>query len=579
MPLRSFAASNRFRAAACRFASETRGSVAVMTVILSVPLFIAVGVAIDTAEIYRARENLQQAADAAVLGAAQAVMTGATEDAARAEARALFDAQIANLDASKATLTIDPTKTACNAGELVATAHLEHALFFPLVTGLAVAGASDGSGITVTSAANCGNDTVEIALVLDNSGSMAGSKIQSLRDAASKLVQDMFTAGAASSRPDPVSFSVVPFASMVNVGSANAGALWMDRFGDAPEHHENLDWAHAGARRDGNRWYSGDTALTRFLVYQHLGVAWRGCVEKRRHPLHLSDAPADAARDRFVPSFAPDEPDNWTGERERAERDGKDGDEISEWSYRNSYLRDDHAYPHHVQSRNHHHPDLTGAPFGQIYRQFWVSKYFYDATVYSSRPGPNDFCEAQPLLPLSTVESDILASIESMSAAGATDVQAGVSWGWKTLSPGAPFEEGRDYGEARNTKVMIVMTDGANTYYPNYRPTRSHYGAFGQAWTGRIFAGTGGGSHSQAGYTAAMDAHLSATCANARAAGLVIYTIAFDVPADSPVHAVMRDCASTGEGGKLAFDAADETALASTFERIGRSIQRLKLTR
>ena len=562
-----------------RFGRDESGGVAIMTVLLSVPLLIAVGVAIDTAEIIRARENLQAASDAAVLSAAQSIMAGAEPGDARRDARNVFDAQMLNIPRSRAKLQIDATREACRKGELVARASMEHPLFFGAVTGLLVAGASHG-GIRVSSAANCGNDTVEVALVLDNSGSMEGSKLEALQRATRKLVRDLFQAAQASSQTDPVSFALVPFATMVNVGPANADAPWMDRHGDVDFHHENFDWAHAGVRREGNRWYSGETALTRFVVYDQLRIAWRGCVEKRRHPLHTTDAPADRPERRFVPALAPDEPDDWTGEYERAQRNGPQGRRISEWPYHNSYVRDDRGYPHYAQSRNHHHPDFTGAPFGQIYRQFWVTKYFFDTPVDTSRAGPNDFCETAPLTPLTTSQTTMISRLNAMKAAGATDIQAGVSWGWKTLSPSEPFAQGRPYGAQRNTKVMIVMTDGENTYYPNDRPTRSHYGAFGQAWQGRLFAGLSGTrTHDAASYTAAMNEHLLQTCTNARAAGITIYTIAFDVPEGSTARTVMQACASEGEGGRLAFDASDNAALEVAFEAIGRSIQKLKLTR
>ena len=562
------------------FARASGGNVAIITAFAAFPLLMAIAVALDTAEIHRARENLQQAADAAVLTAARAVMSGAGRDEAEMASRRVFEANMANLPTSRATLEVEATREACRRGEMVARATMRHPLHFGAITGIVLAGARDGGELSVVSNANCGNGTVEIALVLDNSGSMKGEKLDALKKATKKLVRDLFEAAEVSSRETPVAIALVPFASMVNVGAHNANAAWMDRQGDVAIHHENFDWAHAGVKRQNRRWMAGDTPLTRFVVYDQLGIAWKGCVEKRRHPLHLTDAPGDAPLDRFVPAFAPDEPDDWTSEYERAERDGPRGRRIDEWAYRNSYLRDDRSYPHYRQSRNHHHPDLTGAPFGQIYRQFWVTKYFYDAPVDASRPGPNDFCEAQPLMPLVNRRRKAIQAIEAMRAGGATDVQAGVSWGWKALSPQAPLEEGRPYGTADNRKIMIVMTDGENTYYPNGRPTRSHYGAFGQAWQGRIFAGTSGSKqHTAAGYREAMDEHLVATCANAKAADITLYTIAFDVPKASTARTVMRACASREGGDVLAFDAEDNEALVDVFEAIGRSIRRLRLTR
>ena len=54
-----------------------------------------------------------------------------------------------------------------------------------------------------------------------------------------------------------------------------------------------------------------------------------------------------------------------------------------------------------------------------------------------------------------------------MAAQGATGVGEGAMWGWRVLSPGAPFTDGRAYSTKNNTKVLVLMTDGQNTYYPN----------------------------------------------------------------------------------------------------------------
>ncbi len=52
-----------------------------------------------------------------------------------------------------------------------------------------------------------------------------------------------------------------------------------------------------------------------------------------------------------------------------------------------------------------------------------------------------------------------------MVANGATNVPEGMAWGWRVLSHGEPFTDGRPESERGNTKVLIVLTDGANTYY------------------------------------------------------------------------------------------------------------------
>ena len=51
-----------------------------------------------------------------------------------------------------------------------------------------------------------------------------------------------------------------------------------------------------------------------------------------------------------------------------------------------------------------------------------------------------------------------------MEPSGDTNVPEGMAWGWRVVSGGEPFTEGRPDDEKGNDKVVIVLTDGANTY-------------------------------------------------------------------------------------------------------------------
>src|SRR3546814_6603876 len=38
-------------------------------------------------------------------------------------------------------------------------------------------------------------------------------------------------------------------------------------------------------------------------------------------------------------------------------------------------------------------------------------------------------------------------------------------WGWRVISPDAPFTEGLPYNTPKYDKVVVLMTDGVNGYY------------------------------------------------------------------------------------------------------------------
>ena len=102
-----------------------------------------------------------------------------------------------------------------------------------------------------------------------------------------------------------------------------------------------------------------------------------------------------------------------------------------------------------------------------------MTKYFtvrpYGATSPQGDDGPNCSCTTKPITPLTDVSATagknaIKAAIDAMSPTGNTNVPEGMAWGWRMLSSGAPFTEGRPETEKGNDKVVIVLTDGANTY-------------------------------------------------------------------------------------------------------------------
>ncbi len=88
-----------------------------------------------------------------------------------------------------------------------------------------------------------GGGTFEIALVLDNTGSMGehtssgDTKIQAAKNAAVALIKQLNAPGAA----PMASFSVVPFTTSVNVGAGFQTASWMNTGGASSIHWQNYD--------------------------------------------------------------------------------------------------------------------------------------------------------------------------------------------------------------------------------------------------------------------------------------------------------------------------------------------------
>ena len=679
-----------------KFGQDSRGSVKLLVGLSTPLLLLMTGAGIDTAELYRARINFQNAVDAGTLMAAKTLAATGSTSKASAAGEELFYGNIRNIaaDIGDANISFNMGSGDCVSSPVVANATLRKKVFFAFIRAATtdVVGAHGGPGIidgtkrateeqemvnmSATAEVKCGSDTIEIALVLDNSGSMGSNgKIGTLRAAAADLVNTLHTTMGAQSRPDPLQFSLVPFSGMVNVGTSNKNASWMDTTGVGTYHHEYLNWdLDPNAVQVGNTYRnSSGQPLTRFTLFDNMpNVSWAGCVETRPYPEHTRDTTPDVSKPEtvFVPTFAPDTPDNWTGEKEKVfvissgqetctrfqskyyYRDGRrrtrskrkcqvlsdglrddihtqnlsyrplwddrieykygeyigptdstaswqDGNSISEEYYYNNYLEDDHNFPASLG-----HPkaaEYTGTGDDQYSRQRWTWKYFNNPTprnvnnnssglpyVLGTQGGPNAFCTVQAMSRLTPSKSDTINAISSMQARGSTNIQAGVSWGWRTLSPSEPYTEGRDYTVTDNKKIMIVMTDGNNTNYPitssSYsKRNKSYYNTWGHSENGRMFDGfdaIANPNHDYTTFRKAMDEHLVETCQNVKAAGISIYSIAFDVPNGSSVKTMLESCASTDLGGsKQYFDAQNNAQLIATFQQIAEQLAELAIVK
>jgi len=506
---------------------------------------------------------------------------------------------------------------------------------------------------------------------------MSGNRISTLKTEAKALVDVIFNSAQLTTLPDPVQFSIVPFAGSVNIGTHNSNKNWMDKKGWSPVHHENFDWANT--YRTGNntriKMVDGDAAgfqerindkwtwKTRYDVFDMIGEEWGGCVEMRPWPHNVMDtytltnAGYRTVRDSmdidedgfgdgqaalFVPYFAPDEPDSQFAEQPAnygqifpvSPNTDHDGDDDY---YRNDYLYDFQDYDEtdpvpYPNDRDQLHTDVSnaGLPHGnpalgvmgynrQIERTNWMFKYQrnaqYRGSLYEYR-GPNYGCTTQALTELSDQRDDIKASIEDMTAYGSTNIQQGLTWGWRTLSSTEPFTGGREYGHRLNMKFIVLLTDGNNFYSTDgdSTPNNTAYGAWGYArpdthflknpvnglathnrWMeglddldGTIYENTFFTSEpdSYDEFEKVMNAHTLQACNNAKASGVSIYAVAFDVPSTGGVRELLEACSGSGmkDGVEIIPNTAfyhdvDGSGLKEAFASIATQIANLRIAK
>jgi hypothetical protein len=306
-------------------------------------------------------------------------------------------------------------------------------------------------------------------------------------------------------------------------------------------------------------WVANPTEINHFTLFDQVpNTRWKGCVEARPEPFDVTDEAPSAGNPSklFVPYFWLDDRDNLAG------------------AY-NNYLPDGPYFPGSTHASNNYGRSASVFKYNGTLGDI-------DETAPSTR-GPNQSC-ATPILPLTNNQAAIHNSINDMSHwfGGGTNNAEGVMWGWRVLSPGAPFSEGAPY-DPRNRKILVLMSDGRNSAVPNPNDfIQSDYQAYNylNLWKDSnhrngVPASARLTINNFTQYQAHIDNRMRAACDNAKATGVEIYTILFAEP-DVPTQALFAACATDAEH---AFLADDQAELRTVFGTIAASIARLRLTR
>lgn len=503
---------------AAAFWADRSGSMAIIAALLILPILLFIGIAVDLSLAYGKRSHIQDAADNTVLAVIKEV--GVLDDA---ELTTLANKMLAaNLPSGE-----DFAITRLDIGRDPASVQIDAKISYK--TSFLQLAHIETVDVSVTSEAVSDGASLEIALVLDNSGSMSGSRISSLRDAAKSFTNRLFQG---SSTSDKISISVVPFSGMVNVGPSHEGETWLDMGA------LNTEYQEMGLGEGANRWD----------LYDGLkNVTWRGCVEARKYPYDVEDTAPNIVTPHtlFMPSFAPDEPDSG--------------------SYYNNYLTDSSSGK--KQGKGGYWADNPSSDDDEL------SKYdnaYADNSLYAgTRKGPNFLCDSDPITPLTGTKSTILSAINAMDAYGGTNMHLGVMWGWRAVSPGAPFTEGRSYDEKDNAKIIVLMSDGANQLIATNNNLMSVYSAYHYAKFGRL----GTPSVSSTKLESQMNERTLEACTNAKAAGIKIITIAFDIDNKDATN-LLKSCASSSA---YAYTADNTSELEDRFEEIAKGLQKMRI--
>jgi Flp pilus assembly protein TadG len=259
-----------------RFWNNRQGGVAPMLAIAIVPLMGAVGAAVDYSRANAARAAFQTALDSTALTLSK---NAANETPAQIEADATstFNALYSRPEAQNVAVSAQYSSTSgsklvLNGSATIPTAFL-HILGF------------DQIAISATSTSTWGNTRLRVALVLDNTGSMAqDNKMTALKNASQNLLSQLQSAATTA---DDVYVSVVPFDKDVNFGASNYQQSWLrwDLWDAANGKCSNTNYtSQSSCTSHGKTWTPADHST------------WNGCVTDRDQNYDTSnDAPLAGA--------------------------------------------------------------------------------------------------------------------------------------------------------------------------------------------------------------------------------------------------------------------------------------------
>ena len=486
-----------------RFMNDTAGNFAMLGAIGTMAMVLGVGLAVDTALLRKTKLDMQNMADVISLAIAKEELSD------KADMRALGDAMLLSQFGDTSVKISDMSKV--DDDYKVSLNTNAKTIFMQIIK-------RDQVSISVNSQTTYERLNLDLALVLDNTGSMKGTKLTALKAASNDLVDTLMDGRPAAAGTQ---IGLVPFAQWVNVGDQYARETWLDQRGASAQNETYFD-----------------RPVSRFDLYDTLGVRWNGCVENRLPPYDVDDTPADPANPAtlFQPAFHPDMSDNVRrGYTYLADNTGG-----------NSIAR--------LKSTAKYSGALSGRTAGPAYA--------VDTSCSDDR---------RKLTPLTGNKGVIKRAISDMYAQGYTNIANGASWGFRAISPHAPFTQGRPYSDKKTQKAMVILTDGEQTIGGPSGDFRSGYTPFGFLGEPAV-----GGKNRLTGASpkAALDSKLLQVCKAAKAKGILVYTITFELN-DTATKQTMEDCA-TSPG--MYFDAKNAAQLSPAFREIAASLGALRIS-
>jgi len=486
-----------------------------------IPLAVAMGMGIDAARAYAVKLRLGSALDAAALAVGSTDPSAFTTAQLETRMKNYFNAnyQASSIGApATPTMAYSPTSTQV----INFTAQATVPTTFMRLVGI------NSLTVQVSNQVTRGISGLEVALVLDNTGSMLcgdggtsscntgvpPSHITSLIADAKDIVDTLF---ANSSDPSKLKIALVPYVTTVNVGPAFAHSGILNTY--VPTPYKDI---HGVAIKDFN-----NNPITYDSAQTENTPEWRGCVIE---PTTINEDSTGNGPDITEPAGGWTTP--WTAFYWKPNTNASGTNDWNLTTKKIQYLHTD--------------GNVGGA--------------------WSNSRGPNNGCPT-PIVRLTnnqTTLDNAVAGLKSW-AAGGTQIHIGMIWGWRVLSPNAPFADGQPYGTPGWVKAVVLETDGQNELPDSHHLTGLSFLADGKF-----------GSTVQSTALSHLNSRLATVCANMKAAGIVIYTVGLGAGATGSTAPTLQACAT--DSSKF-FPAPDAASLSTAFKAIATSLNNLYLSK
>lgn len=516
-----------------RLGRDDRGAIAVQVALLAIPMAILVFALVDLGRISLQRHQMQDALDAATLMAARS--TAVTDAELEAVGDPAFLAEISGLNLG---LTASNASFKAGTGNHIlgtATATVK-----PIIVNLWTR--SDFT-VTATSDVVRSSKNLEVAVVLDITGSMSGSRITDLKTGAADLVDIVVKDEQA---PFYSKVAIVPYSVGVNVGTyadavrgavttrtitgvskASAAVVTSTNHGFIVGDKVTISGVSGPTMLNGNTYSVTAASTNSFTINANTSSA----------PKYVSSgvATCDTSTNPGCLNFTFTSANLTTETRKLStcvtERTG-------------TYAYTDMAPSVALVGRNYPTP--------------------------SSNP-----CPTASITPLSSDRTALKAQISALSVGGATAGQVGFAWGWYMIAPNFGYlwpsatQRPAPYDAKDLVKVVVLMTDGAfNTPYCKGVIAKDAGSGSGAANDHINCAATNGDAFTQT--RKLCDAMKDP------ALKLTIFTVGFDVGSDASATSMLKYCATDAQH---VYFPATGSELKTAFKSIAQEISSLRIAK